>query len=225
MKRFLSAKLSFFLVLSVGLLGCDATVNEEVPDTPRLVFPENGSEAESSATELQWNSASSAEYYQVQVDVDAGFSSPLINDQRVDADSYPLQILEVGKSYFWRVRGVNENGASDWSEPRSFTTSKEGVIPPIPKLSFPDDGSLDHPTQVNFVWKSVEDATSYHIQVSLEENFIRRSADVTGIRGTSALVKGLVPTYIYYWRVRSFNSLGFGSWSPTRHIVIEDDLG
>ena len=211
-------------LLVIGMLGCDSSVNEEGPEVPRLVFPENGSNSETSATELQWNPSASASFYHVQVSGDAAINSLLIDDARVNSDSYPMRVLQVDKSYFWRVRAGNDIGFSQWTEAREFTTSKEGVIPPIPKLALPEDGSLDHPTQINFVWSPVDGATTYHIQVSLEENFIRRSADVTGVRGTSTLIRGLVPTYIYYWRVRSHNSLGFSSWSPTRFLVIEDDL-
>ncbi|MEM8487962.1 MAG: fibronectin type III domain-containing protein [Bacteroidota bacterium] len=209
----------------LGFLGCDGNANDPVPEVPRQIYPSNGADNEANATELQWNSAASAVFYQVQVSDRPGFADFVVNDERVVADSYQLSGLAVGELYFWRVRAGNDHGVGEWSETWQFATEKEAVIPPIPKLTLPADGELDQPTQINFIWDPVDGATTYHIQVSLEENFIRRSADVEGVRGNAALIRGLVPTYIYYWRVRSQNPLGFSSWSPTRHLVIEDDLG
>ncbi len=213
------------LACMLGFFGCDGSVNDATPDTPQQIFPSNGSANQANATELQWNSAASAVFYQVQVSDKPGFNNFVVDDQRVLADSYQLAGLDVGATYFWRVRAGNDMGVGEWSETWQFATEREAVIPPIPALSLPADGELDQPTQINFIWDTVEGATSYHIQVSLEENFIRRSADVEGVRGNAALIRGLVPTYIYYWRVRSQNPLGFSKWSATRHLVIEDDLG
>lgn len=211
------------LVCMIGMTGCDGTVNDAGPDVPKLIYPNDGSE-EKNATELQWNTAAGASFYHVQVATSSSFTELSREDQRVTSNAFPMSSLEVGKEYFWRIRSGNDMGFGEWTKTRSFFTEKEGFIPPIPILASPGDGTLDHPTQINFEWAKVEGATTYHIQVSLEENFIRRSADVEGVRGTTTLIRGLVPTYIYYWRVRSQNPLGFSQWSPTRYLVIEDDL-
>ncbi len=216
--------ISFVFACLIVFAGCDGTVNEPLPDAPRQVHPEKGADRETSATELQWNATASASFYHVQVSERSDFEQLYIEDDYVVSASYPMSNLEVGKSYFWRIPAGNDEGFGQWSAAWDFKTARQGVIPPIPKLTLPADGVLDQPTQINFNWSPVDGATTYHIQVSLEENFVRRSADVEGVRGTSALIRGLVPTYIYYWRVRSENPLGFSSWSPTRFLVIEDDL-
>ncbi len=211
-----------FLCL-IGFWGCDGTVNDAGPDAPKLVAPENGSDKQTSATELQWNVAASASFYHLQVSQKSDFSNVVVEDDHVSSDSYPLTGLEVGKTYYWRLRGGNDDGYGDWSDAWQFEAEKEGVIPPIPRLASPVNESLDMPTQISFNWKQVDGATTYHIQVSLERNFVRRTADLEGIRGTSSTIQALVPTYIYYWRVRSKNPLGYSEWSPTWFVVIEDD--
>ena len=204
--------------------GCDASTNEPGPDVPTLTAPQNGSSNELSVVELQWNTAATSVTYQLQLARDPGFNSMLIDENGISGNGYPLYDLELGKDHFWRIRAHNESGFSDWSEIRKFKPSKEAVIPTTPALVAPADNSLDMPTEVFFSWDAVPGASSYHLQVSLEENFIRRSADMEGVRETTQLVRQLVPTYIYYWRVRAINPLGHGNWSPTWVLVVEDDL-
>ena len=129
------------------------------------------------------------------------------------------------QTYFWRVRAQNDVGESEWSPVRRFSVSQEAIVPVHPGLVAPSNGALDMPTEVYFKWEEIPGASTYHLQVSLEANFIRRSADLSGIRGNVQQIKSLVPTYIYYWRVRAENPVGKSVWSPTWSIVIEDDLG
>lgn len=207
----------------VGLFACDAGSSDPVPEVPTLIRPANGSDDAANALELQWNSSENASYYHLEVSSDPAFTDLIVDDQRVQSDAYPVSDLEIGDTYYWRLRAVNENGAGDWTSEWNFTPSKEAEIPGIPKLSYPGEKAFDLPTQIEFRWDPVDGATSYHIQVSMERNFRRRSADIEGVRDTSAIVRELVPTYTYFWRVRSQNPLGFGTWSQYRLLVVEDD--
>ncbi len=212
------------LVGFVGITGCDSgAVNEPVPDSPALFSPINGDAEQANATELQWNSSANANFYQLQISKSASFAELIVDDQQVRSNSYPLKGLELGKDYFWRVRAVNDVGMGEWSQGWSFRPTREAEIPSIPKLAFPGVAAVDLPTQIDFSWDKVTDATAYHIQVSLEPNFRRRSADIEGVRETTARVRELVPTYTYFWRVRSQNPLGFSEWSQARRLVVEDD--
>lgn len=208
----------------VGVSGCDSgTVNDPVPERPALFSPLNGDAEQANATELQWNSSANADFYQLQISKNASFDGLVVDDQQVRSNSYPLKELELDKDYFWRVRAVNDVGMGEWSQAWSFSSNREAEIPSTPKLAYPGVGAVNLPTQIDFAWDEVDGATAYHIQVSLEPNFRRRSADIEGVREATARVRELVPTYTYFWRVRSQNPLGFSEWSLARRLVVEDD--
>ncbi len=214
---------SLLAVCAVFLFGCSSTVNDPVPDVPVLVAPDKGNDDEADTVELIWDAGLNAEHFGLQVSTRADFSDLVVDEPAVRGHSHILYDLPLGKTYYWRVRANNEVGSSGWTETWSFTSSVEAEIPPVPSLSLPADSTQNMPQTVYFSWSPSDGATRYHIQVSLEENFIRRSADIESVRGTSQRIHGLVPTYIYYWRVRAANPLGFSTWSPTRRLVIEDE--
>ena len=186
--------------------------------------PVDGSTNEQTVVELQWNTSESSVTFHLQVADTPDLSRRMVDEKGIAGNAYPLFDLNREKFYYWRVRAENETGLSDWTPVWRFEPTQDPVVPAVPSLVAPADHSLDMPTEVIFTWQPVPGAATYHLQVSLEENFIRRSADMEGIRGTSQLIKELVPTYIYYWRVRAINPLGKSSWSPTWELVIEDDL-
>ena len=223
--RHMGYEISCAFVLSILLassLGCDSGVNNLLPEVPTMVSPQDGSENESDAVEIQWNSSASADAYQLQVSTDAGFSNTLVDESVLSSISYTLDGLQFGKTYYWHVRAKNEAGFSDWSPTWSFNPQQEAVLPDIPGLTIPSDGAINQPTTIVFKWQDSPGASTYHIQVSLESNFLRRVADLEGVRGTSQRVVQLIPTYIYFWRVRANNPLGYSSWSPTWKLVVED---
>lgn len=217
-------------VLVVGvvlvLAGCGSVDTGRLPEVPVLVAPVNGSADEAVVLELQWNASASAIQYHLQVATDAQFTNLVVDDESVDNVQYILRELELEGEYFWRLRAINDAGASEWSSVNRFKAVEEARVPQPPRLVSPATGLEDMPTDIYFEWQPTHGASSYHIQVSLEPNFIRRSADLEGIRGSRVLIRDLVPTYIYWWRVRSVNPLGASEWSEVRvleiHSVLDD---
>ena len=212
-----------FLIVLVAS-GCDNTVNDETPEAPGLLIPVNDAADVANSLQLVWDaSAAQATVYDLQVTADSpDFTSLLINKQGLRSDFYELTDLEIGQTYHWRVRAINEIGSSDWSEPRRFTPTLESIVPGVPLLSFPADSTQDMPEVIRFTWQPVQGATHYQLQVSIEGNFIRKVANLEYVRGNSQAVKELVPTYVYYWRVRAASPLGFSPWSPKRILLVGD---
>ncbi len=212
--------LTIFLVAL--LAGCGSVDTGNLPEIPTLVAPANGSANEADVLELQWNTATAAELYHLQVASDPSFGSLVVDDEGLNSTHFTVRDLEVGAMYYWRIRSSNGSGYSDWSETRQFKPAAEAQSPAIPQLVSPITGVEDMPTDIYFEWEHVPGASTYHIQVSLEENFLRRSADLEGVRGERVLIRELVPTYIYWWRVRSVNPLGVSAWSEVRVLEIHD---
>ena len=226
MKRsnfFLPLHVQFLVVALITLVGCDAQDPVTGPDVPSLFAPSNGTSDSGTALELQWNTSPRGELYHLQLSESPDFSSYVINNDKINGNLYILSQLPLGKKHYWRVKALNLEGQSEWSETWSFTPTRETIIPTIPRLAYPSDSTQNMPQSITFNWQPVDGATRYHLQVSLEENFIRRSADTEDVRGTNQRINGLVPTYIYYWRVRALNPAGYGQWSPTWRLVVEDE--
>jgi hypothetical protein len=220
--RTASPSLLFSVALCWLSAGCGTVDSDPPPDAPTLVAPADGSEDEADVLELQWNSAQEADRYHLQVAEDPSFQSLLVDEPGLSSVHYVLQDLEIGATYYWRLRSGNESGFGDWSPARRFIPAEAARLPAIPRLVSPATGVEDMPTDIYFEWAPIHGASTYHLQVSLEENFVRRSADLDGIRGDRVLIRELVPTYIYYWRVRSVNPLGVSGWSEVRVLEIED---
>lgn len=92
---------------------------------------------------------------------------------------------------------------------------KNGIAPPTaPVLISPANGSTGLTLTPTFIWYSINNVTSYKIEISLTSGFssILDSANVTTNQYTMAFGK-LNPSTTYYWRVNATNSNGTGPYS------------
>jgi len=72
---------------------------------------------------------------------------------------------------------------------------------------------------VTFNWKTVTDADSFSLQVSLNISFDSLVYSKRGLSGTSQEVNGLSNLTTYYWRVAAINKYGNSEWSKTRRFT------
>jgi hypothetical protein len=107
-----------------------------VPAAPTLVAPANGATV-SQPINFQWNIASGAASYTIQIDDSSAFTAPLVREQQniTTLLIYATSGLTTAP-HFWRVRGVNIDGvAGPWSAVRSVNP---GPTPPPPGLASVD---------------------------------------------------------------------------------------
>ena len=92
-----------------------------------------------------------------------------------------------------------------------------GLLSP-PLLVLPANNATDLPLSINFAWQSTANATGYSYQVASDPNFstLAGQGNTTAV---SATVGNLESETTYYWRVRSQNSCGAGSWSTARQFT------
>jgi hypothetical protein len=110
------------------------------PATPLLLYPDNGGGSLNTSATLRWSSDGSASSYQVQVSRNADLSTRDV-DVTTSDEFLILSSLNPATTYYWRVRGSNTAGTSDWSEVWSFSTG-DPQNPPANILTNPkfDDG-------------------------------------------------------------------------------------
>jgi len=172
-------------------------VNNNVPDAPDLILPEDGLEDVMLTQSFQWSPVPSAVLYRFQLSTDSNFTS-LEYDDVVGTPNYWVGGLQLGfVKYYWRVQANNGGNISSFSEVRSFTTGID-----VPTLISPPDSAVNVSTNPTFEWASVNGAVSYTLQVSTFGSFINFIVNQPGITSTSYSVNGLEEDKKLFWRVR-----------------------
>jgi hypothetical protein len=129
-----------YLFATTGTQGIWRRSLEEIGEiystTPASLNPPSGTVLSTNEVTLEWSTVLYSIGYHVQVSDTPDFSSGLIiNDSTCNATQKKISGLELGKKYYWRVRGifgeekaVRKSGEEDvlssptWSHTLSFTT-------------------------------------------------------------------------------------------------------
>jgi len=90
----------------------------EVPDKPTLLFPSNGGVGSVNQTFL-WTGVAKATSYELQIDSDSFFLTPLIKDDTLTSNG--CLVSGLSGVIWWRVRGLNSKGAGPWSDSSKST--------------------------------------------------------------------------------------------------------
>ncbi len=151
------------------------------------------------------NKTADASRYQWQVSTLPSFATFFTNDSTADT-TYPGQFTG-GQTFYLRVRGMNDLGASDFSAIETFTI----MTPPArTTLVAPANNAQNVITDsVVFVWRVVSNAASYNLQLSTVNSTITYS----GISDTTYKVKGLARLTNYTWKVEAINAGGTSYYS------------
>ncbi|MFC1476138.1 fibronectin type III domain-containing protein [Candidatus Zixiibacteriota bacterium] len=100
---------------------------------------------------------------------------------------------------------------------RATLASDKGCIcrePETPSLSSPSNGATNQSQPVYLDWGSVSGADKYQVQVDNSSSFSSPEID-TQPTASNYSASGLSSGTKYYWRVRAYNSCGWGSWSSS----------
>lgn len=158
--------------------------------------------------ELSWDAGLYADSYEVQVATDQAFSNVVVSRSTASL-SVTIAVPQDG-TYYWRVRSVNGNGESAWTDADSFC-----ICPDLSAVTItsPTDGAtcLDE-NSVPVEWSADSQAASYELQVDTDSAFSSPTTHPT--TGTTHTLSGLNQSTTYYLRVRSISAGGAdGPWS------------
>lgn len=133
------------------------------------------------------------------------------------ANSEPVTGLTPGGSYQYRVRSYNATGSSVNSATVTLVT--------IPAAPISIAASAFTTTSFTANWLPSPGATSYRLDVSSDLNFAAGNF-VTGyedvaVASLSAMVSGLTPGTVYYYRVRAVNVTGT---SPNSNVTSSTNI-
>ncbi|MFI5251250.1 MAG: FlgD immunoglobulin-like domain containing protein [Bacteroidota bacterium] len=185
-----------------------------IPPVPTLLNPLNGSINQPASINLQWSDGDNTAYYRLQVDTTSAFSAPR-DFNGILSQSFSINNLDLGKTYYWRVAAINPGGTSPWSIVWSFTTEIENsnAPPPVPILIDPVNGSADLSLNIILHWVDGDTNSVYRLQVAMDSAFTLPLLDSTGIILRSAQLNNLTAGTKYYWRLNATNGGGSSTWS------------
>lgn len=194
-----------------------ATLNTTPTTTPILRLPGNDAIDMTSPVQLVWQATIGASAYRLQLSLTADFDTRLVDTTGVLSTLYILPQLLTSERYFWRISALNPAGESAWSETSTFRTVV--VTPGVPELVAPANnvGNVKMPQLLD--WSTVQGATSYSMEVSIDPIFETSVFASDGQATTEFLLTTLLPQTKYYWRVRARNLAGFGDWSVVRSFT------
>ncbi len=195
------------------------------PAVPLLALPGNGSTDQPVNVTLKWNASPAAVLYSLEVARDSLFSAIIFRDSAISDTMQQLAALTNNTKYFWRVKAINGNGASDYSSAWSFTTSVLQISAPI--LAMPENNAAMQPFNIALKWNSVPLAANYYLQAASDSGFVSLYID-EAVADTFRQVGNLSEGTKYYWKVRSVADGGMSAyssvWNFTTMLTAPDNL-
>ena len=163
-----------------------------------------------------WAAMTEALSYRIDVASDALFQQilPGYDDRIVNTNSIVIPNLNANSNYFYRVRAVNADATSNHSEIMTVTTTNLEA-PVATKADNIQSGSF----QAN--WNTVTSASSYLLDVALDENFSQILPNYNGkaIIGNSEIIQSVNASTNYYYRVRAQGLNAVSDYSNTILVV------
>ena len=175
------------------------------PDGSNLEYPND-------PVVVTWQEVANATGYNVQIDDEPTFTSPLLMNQNSDNDGMTVDpTLTMDSTVYWRVRALLPGGAATQFSPTwTFTV----VWPEVPTLVGPPNTFNPPISEVVLEWTPTAGAQTYQLQVSPNVDFTNNTIDVSNLEATRWSKSTAFENGAYYWRVRAEHVWGgFGAWS------------
>ena len=161
------------------------TTGTNAPQTPGNL----NAEADSTKVTLTWDAVANATSYEVNADgtiIDTGEETICVHTN-----------LEPNTEHKYKVRAVNGDGKSQWSEEQTITTYL---------LETPKNVQVNPESrEITLHWDEVAGATSYEVKINAEQT-------VTTTEPTY-IHEGLTPNTMYSYRIRAIAIDGTSNWS------------
>lgn len=184
-----------------------STLEKPVLTSPSssLLIPRNCQES------LKWIRDVSTLFYRVQFSTDSLFQQNVLDTLAPFANGeVELMDLKFGEKYFWRVKAIEMDDSSSWSDVWYF------VVRNAPKLDLPKNKKKDISTMPSLDWSSITGTSGFVIQVSADSLFntidYQKSEQVNNAF-FHFLTEPLRFNNRYFWRVRVYHSQDTSDWS------------
>ena len=181
------------------------------------------------AITLTWDEAITAESYDIEYAIRLdylGMSNASTTINNITAPRYTITGLSAGEKYFVRVRAVNAQGTSDWTEAKSIIL---GAVPSAP-TTWSTSTTVTVGEDMKFYWMHNSKDGSKESKAELSyvvDNGSEVLKEIVKVDTSDDVSYYWLPTLSYRegasikWRVRTAGITGeYGPWSVTRTITI-----
>jgi hypothetical protein len=179
---------------------------------PNPTYPPNNATKMPLKITFEWDKPEGWESFQIHISKDPQFSTIFTGRAGLTTNSVIIGDFEPSTKYYWRVRAINKEDTSRWSDVFSFTTGPNPLE--IPTLIYPMNDAQNVPTSVSFVWTKVPRAKFYQLQIATDLQFSQKAYDIVNISDTTYFLSDLQPMTEYFWRVLAYNDSTSSSWTP-----------
>jgi len=188
------------------------------PNTPTNIA---ASALSSNSIQISWSASGSGgtpSKYNIYRSTSSSSGYSLISSVNVPATSYTNTGLTTGTTYYYLVSSENPVGESDRSSYVSATPT--APVPNAPTGVKAVQRDPPYRAYMNVTWNSVAGATKYEVQWS----WTGSSWSDDGETSSTTFVSGPYQLNQYnttvYFRVRAYNSGGWGPWSSTSSGIL-----
>ena len=182
---------------------------------------------------LEWNAVTNAETYDIEYTTNKNYfdgSDQTTTINGIEFNHHEITSLALGKEYFFRVRAVNQNGESDWSEIKSVVL---GTTPAAPTTwSSTTTAVVGEPLNLYWVHNAEDNSSQTYAELRLYVDGVLQSPDITIENSTDEDEKDKTSVYSLdttkypegtkiKWQVRTAGiTKVYGDWSVERVIDI-----
>lgn len=182
---------------------------------------------------LEWTTVTNAETYEIEYTTNKNYfdgTDGTTSVTGIEFNHYEITSLELGKEYFFRVRAVNQNGESDWSEIKSAVLGTTPIAPTT--WSSTTIAVVGEPLNLYWVHNSEDNSSETYAEVRLYVDDVLQSPDITVQKSTDEDEKDKTSVYALdttdypegtklKWQVRTAGiTKVYGDWSIERVIDI-----
>lgn len=182
---------------------------------------------------LEWTTVNNAETYDIEYTTNKNYFDGSDNTSTVtgiEFTHYEITSLELGKEYFFRVRAVNQNGQSDWSEIKSAVLGTTPIAPTT--WSSTTVAIVGEPLNLYWVHNSEDNSSQTYAELRLYVDDVLQTPDITIKNTTDENEKDKTSVYQLdtskypegskiKWQVRTAGvTKVYGEWSIQRVIDI-----
>ena len=219
MKKIVILSLTCIAMLIVVACKKDFIVQDISKKSITVNAPANNTVTSSNAITFWWELLDGAEQYNIQL-VKPNFNNivTLVTDTNVTSNKLNLT-LQPG-DYQWRIRAFNAGHTTAY---QVFTLKIDSsgnltnqLILPISPLN----GFLTRNKQLNFSWNPLSSATSYSVEISLNNSVVNYSVVNTSNYTYSFNVTSAA-NYTCSWRVRAINANSISQYNSPQTFTLD----
>jgi len=170
---------------------------------PVLVSPAEGEWVSDNTPLLVWDNLLPADNYDLQIDNDADFSSPIYTQTGLLTTSHEVQIELPSGNYYWRVRQWRSGENSAWSS----SWFRVVLLPGAPVLLSPENTSWVR-RNVTFVWIPGANADNHRIEIDNNDNFEDGVVENVLLGAIDNTYSTVLDYGTFWWRVWAINPIG-----------------